>query len=160
MYRISTALVLAFIFVGAGCKRSVEKAAPEAKADSSEQNSHYERLIAGKVDEGDRAEEARGWLDPKNTKNVLWKTTRTQTLQFVDDLYEAGATKVYAVYAPKDGAIPVNLCAELLIVLPTDSGLRKKVIKAYNKIDKQIWGSDHETLKDDGQKYLELNMDS
>ncbi len=40
-----------------------------------------------------------------------------------------------------------------------DAEARKKVMKAYNQIDKKLWGDDHTKEKDEGQKYLELNMD-
>lgn len=169
MCRIIIPVALAvFIITSLGCnKQQTGAGTPKAKnsvgaaqsEEDGESNKHFEALVAGKVHDGDKAEEARAWLNPRNSSNVLWKTTRAQTLQYVDDLYDAGAVKVYCVFAPKDGAIPVNMCAELLIVLPTDAAARKKVIKAYNKIDKQMWGPDHEPMKDDGRKFLDLSMD-
>lgn len=80
-------------------------------------------------------------------------------MQYVNEFYEAGAVKVYTVYMPKDGTIPVNLCAELFLTLPTDKEKRKRVIKAFNKVEKELWGEDAEHVKDEGQKYLYLNMD-
>lgn len=157
---ILTLLTALVVVANAGCNKKPAPAAVVADESPSDAR-NFDRLLAGQEDDGNRAAEARAWLDPKNTQNVLWKTTRAQTMQFVDDLYDAGALKVLAVYAStKDGTIPVNLCADLLIVLPNDAAVRKKIFKAYNRIDKEIWGPDHEPTRDDGRKYLELNMDS
>jgi hypothetical protein len=143
-----------------GCKKLKHNDPDEAPAAANrEDTKNYDRLVAGKEVDGDKASEARAWLDPKNTTNVLWKTSRAQTTKWVEDLYAAGATKVLAIYSPKDKEVQVNMCARLLIVLPTDVETRKKVIKAYNRIDKELWGDDHTKEKDEGQKYLELNMD-
>lgn len=158
-------MLLSLLFIiqlSPGCRKRQENdpiGVAREKAASREDNTHFDRLVAGQQDDGDRAAEARAWLDPKNTSNALWKTSRAQTQKMVDDLYTAGAVKVLAVYAPHDETIKVNLCAELLIVLPTDAVVRKKVFKSFNLIDKQLWGEDHENIKDEGQKYLDLNMD-
>lgn len=165
MRYVVTVLMLAMVFT-AGCKSTakstakalVKKATAGPKA-ANEEDGHYAALAAGKLHEGDRATEARAWLDTKNTNNRLWKTSREQTLGYVNTLYEAGAVKVYCVYAPKDETIPVNLCAELFVELPQDAEKRKKVIRAFNKIEKELWGDDAEKVKDEGQKYLDLNMD-
>jgi hypothetical protein len=141
-----------------GCKSKTAKNPGESET-TEHDNTHYDALVAGKLSDGDRAAEARGWLDPKQTGNALWKTNREQTLKWVNTLYDAGAEKVLAVYAPKDDTIKINLCANLLVVLPKDKETRKKVIAAYNRIDKELWGSDSTKIKDEGQKYLELNMD-
>lgn len=160
MYRIITITAVSLLTICSGCNKNPSQAINPVASAAHGDNRHYERLIAGQEVDGDRAAEARAWLNPKNTQNVLWKTTRAQTMQFVDDLYEAGALNVYAVYAPsQDGSIPVNACAELFIVLPSDANTRKKVFRTYNRIDKEIWGPDHEPAKDDGRKYLDLNMD-
>ena len=162
---ISGALIALLLSTSLGCNKKTVAGVAGATAhqaaagESRDEAKRYEALAAGKEDDGDRAAEARAWLDPKNTQNVLWKISRAQTMQFVDELYEAGAKKVYAIYSPKDKTIQVNLCAILLIELPTDSEARKKVYKAFNKIDKRIWGPDHEPEKDNGRKFLELNMD-
>ena len=159
MYRASLLFGFFSLFLPTGCQNQrVTVARPTVPHTSGQSN--YERLVAGHEVDGDKAAEAREWLDPKKTQNVLWKTTRAETMQFVEDLYDAGAVKVYAVYAPRDGAVPVNICAELLIELPSDGVARKKVIRVFNRIDKEIWGPDHEPMKDDGRKYLDLSMDS
>lgn len=147
------------VMLNTGCRKTKAGAALQGNSETREDTKHYDRLVAGQEDDGDTAAEARAWLDPKNTENVLWKTSRAQTLKIVDDLYEAGAVKVLAVYSPKDETIKINMCAELLVVLPKDAEARKKVFKTFNRIDKQLWGEDHENIKDQGQKYLDLNMD-
>jgi hypothetical protein len=121
---------------------------------------HFDRMVAGQEVDGEKAAEAREWLNPKHTANALWKTNREQTLKLVNELYSAGASGVYAVYSPADDTIRVNLCARLLIALPKDPQQRQKVIRAFNQMDKQFWGEDHEAQTDSGQHYLHLEMDS
>lgn len=157
MHRITVIICIALLCL-TGCKSKTAKNKGEQETVEHD-NTHYDALVAGKLSDGDRAAEARGWLDPKQTGNALWKTTREQTLKWVNTLYDAGAEKVLAVYAPKDDTIKINLCANLLVVLPADQDKRKKIIAAYNRIDKELWGPDHTKTKDEGQKYLELNMD-
>lgn len=142
----------------AGCKSKAAKNGG-AKEPATQDNAHFDALAAGNLSEGDRAAEARAWLDPKQTGNMLWKTSREQTLKWVNDFYSVGAEKVFAVYAPKDETIKANVCANLLIVLPQDRDKRKHVFSSYNRIDKELWGPDYTRTKDEGQKYLELNMD-
>ena len=104
-----------------GCQETTQPAGSKSKVVDREDDQRYARLASGALDDGDKAAEAKAWLDAKNTTNVLWKTSRAQTLQFVNDLYQAGAVKVYAIYAPRDGTVPVNLCAELFLELPIDT---------------------------------------
>lgn len=154
------ASLLIFLTLLMGCKKlknDDSELAPAAGERADTKN--YDRLVAGKEVDGDRAEEARAWLDPKQTGNALWKTSRAQTSKWVDELYAAGATKVLAIYSPKENTVKINLCARLLIVLPADTEARRKVMKTYNRIDKELWGDDHTKERDEGQKYLELNMD-
>jgi hypothetical protein len=155
--------VMLLIVLASGCGKSNPAKAGVAgaagMAEGNEEQSRFDRLAAGQLDDGDRAAEARGWLDTKNTSNVLWKISRSQTLKYVNDLYQAGAVKVYVIYAPKDQTIPVNVSAELFLELPQDAATRGRVIKAYDRIEKDIWGPDHDPAKDEGQKYLHLSMD-
>lgn len=160
MYRAFFLFAIMFFLLGMGCQQQPHKRSISTNTSLPPGQLHYDRLAAGHEVDGDQAAEAREWLDSKNTQNVLWKTTRAETLQYVEQLYQAGAVKVYAVYAPRDGAVPVNICAELLIELPKDELARKKVIRVYNRIDNEIWGPDHEPFKDDSRRYLELSMDS
>lgn len=155
--RVASMLIILTLLMG--CKKLKHNDPDAAPATDREDIRNYERLAAGKEVDGDKASEARAWLDPKNTTNVLWKTSRAQTTKWVEELYAAGATKVLAVYSPKDETVKINMCARLLVVLPTDAEARKKVMKTYNQIDKKLWGDDHTMENDDGQKYLELNMD-
>lgn len=162
MLRLMICLSLIVSMAATGCQKGVKTKQGRGDASGQDANldeSRYGSLAAGKEHEGDRAEEARAWLDPKRTENALWKTSRQQTLQYVNDLYAAGAVKVYAVYMPKDGTVRINLCAELFLELPANKEKRKAVMKQFNKIEKGIWGEDAEKAKEEGQKYLSLNMD-
>lgn len=143
-----------------GCKSrnvSVRKMPQETSSELDE--NRFARLAAGELHDNDKASEARAWLDPKNTNNVLWKTSRADTLEYVNKLYEAGAVKVFCIYSPKDSQVRVNLCASLLVELPRDKEQRKKVIRVFNKLDRELWGEDADQVKDEGQQFLCLNMD-
>ncbi len=169
MRHIACALILLLPLLPAACNRKVdlealankdkEQERAERRKGAREDDKNYAKLIAGKDEDGDKAMEARTYLKEGDAKNRLWKTSREQTLKWTEDLYEAGAPKVYAVYSPADKTIKINMCASLLVQMPKEPELRAKLLKAFNKIDKQLWGDDHEKIKDDGQKYLNLNMD-
>jgi hypothetical protein len=148
------AFIALLIFPQAGCRRGRDNA--RKAGEQAEQQRKIEDLLAGKDADGERAMEAREYLADQQ-KNVLWKTSREQTTKWVDELYRAGAVKVYAVYVPPGDVVRVNVCAALLIELPVAG--RKKTIDAFNHIERQLWGPDASPAADSGQKYLHLNMD-
>lgn len=152
-------LLLGSIAGATGCRRAGAAKATDLKSLAAEADAEFEQLLAGKGAEGERAMEARQYLGANQSANGLWKTSRGQTLEWVNELYQAGAAKVYAVYSPADETIRVNMCASLLVALPATPEGRRKVIAAYTRIDRHIWGEDHTSTSDVGQKYLMLNMD-
>lgn len=158
-------LVLVCLLAGLGCQRRVQLSedggdqAGRNQAEVQGDDQRYAQLAAGKQVGDDKAMEARQYLAPNQTKNGMWKTSKEQTLKWVNDFYHAGAAKVYALYIPADDTVRVNMCAALLIELPTDKEKRALVIRTYNRIDKQVNGPDAERAKDEGQKFLELGMD-
>ena len=152
-------LLVSIILLNPGCRKTKTGAGPLGNAKTQVNITRFDRLVAGEKDDGSLAAEAREWLNPKNTENALWKTSREQTTKMVDDLYAAGAAKVLAVYSPKSETNNINMCAQLLVVLPSELGARNQVFMTYNRIDKQIWGNRHNYINDVGQNYLGLNMD-
>src|SRR5262245_17805090 len=90
----------------AGCRRGSDNA--RVATEQATQQREFEDLLAGKAKDGDRAMEARGYLADQ-ANNRLWKTSREQTMTWVDELYVAGAPKVYAVYTPPADLVRVNL---------------------------------------------------
>ena len=159
------AIIYGVLFVGlivgaSGCRRGrAGVKTDEQKVTAAEADAEFEQLLTGKDKDGERTMEARQYLGANQSANGLWKTSRAQTLEWVNELYQAGAMKVYAVYSPADETIKVNMCASLLVALPAERDARGKVIAAFNRIDKEVWGPDHERIRDVGQKYLMLNMD-
>lgn len=160
-----------------GCQRKVTFASGEAGQDakgptsdshksSREGDKRYENMIAGKPNKNEagevdheRAAEARGWLNDKQAPNAMWKTSKSQTLDMVDQLYKSGAHKVYCIYAPADDTIKINMCASLLVELPREANRRQEVLAKYNQLSRQFWGEDHENVKDLGQRFVELDLD-
>ncbi len=131
-----------------------------------EADQRYENILAGVVmkdEDGEvideRAAEARDWLDPKHPRNAMWKTSKKQTLELVDRLYQAGARKVYCLYTPADETIKVNLCAALLVELPQEAAARRRTLEEYNQMSKAFWGSDHSRVTDAGQKFAAVDLD-
>src|SRR5262245_12063118 len=149
-------LVAGLLAAQAGCQRTSARA--QLAKDQAAEQTAFEALLAGKNADGDRAMEAREYLADQMS-NKLWKTSREQTTKWVDELYQAGAVKVYAVYSPAEDGVRVNLCAALLVELSPQREMRVKVIEAFNHIDRKLWGDDHTTVADTGQKYLDLSMD-
>jgi hypothetical protein len=107
--------------------------------------------------------EAKDWLSPKHANHALWKGDREAIVKVIDELYEAGAVKVYAVGFEKDDN--PQIVAQFVAELPTDAAARKKVFDTHNKFwKKYLSGEDEEELKsfmekDNGQKYIVLNFD-
>lgn len=161
------AAFLLFVVASAGCQRGsgaaeAEQAGEEADATANaavEEDNAWAAVLAGKSEDGDLAMEARQYLAPDQEKNGLWKTSREQTLGWVDEFYAAGAAKVYAIYSPADELIRFNMCSSLLVGLPAPSVQGAAVLRRYNEIDAKLWGPDHTETKDEGQKYLYLKMD-
>ena len=153
-------MAVAMVVSLAGCRRSrAEREKDEMAKLVREADEDFERLVAGKEEDGDRVMEARQYLAPNQDRNRLWKTSRDQTLFWVDQFYQAGAARVYAVYAPADRHIQFNMCAMLLIELPSAPQARAKVLVAFNRTHKHLWGPGEDKATDVGQKFLLLNMD-
>ena len=158
-------LVLVWLITSVGCQRKIPlgedggdqggKMPPEMLDD----HRRHERLAAGKEVDNERAMEARQYLAPNQSKNGMSAVTREQALKWANDFYQAGAPKVYAIYAPGEKKFNLNLCGALLVELPTQAGQRAQVFNTYNRIDKEIQAEAYEHTKDQGQKFLELNLE-
>lgn len=147
-----------FILSCTGCKRSNSKREKYVQKMIQDQ-SKYQQLAKGLEVEGEKAGEAKSWLVFTNTQNVLPSTGRKQTQEFVEDLYDSGATRVWCIYVTKQATFQANMCTSLLIELPKDEAKRKEVLKIYHKIEKEFWKDSTTKIKDEGQTYLHLTMD-
>jgi hypothetical protein len=169
MRQFATVIGLALVILAqVGCRGKVtdeeKKAADEARsakeaAAAPEEDRNSEQVIAGK-DKDEIAAEARDWLDPKHTNHAAWKIDKKRMLEMTEALYAAGASKVYAVSMRPDDTFKAEICAQLLVVLPSGKADREKVIDACQKIEKQVWGGDADKIRDVGQKYVRLNLDA
>jgi hypothetical protein len=155
-------LFLALVAPHVGCRRIARAREEAAKAEAREEaraaDHEYEQLVAGKDEDGDRAMEARLYLAPNQPKYGLGKVAREHAVKWVDELYRAGAVKVYVVYTPGEGP-RINSCIALLVELPPAGEVRAKVLAAYNRIDRQL-ARDSEAEVDNGQKFLYLDTES
>jgi hypothetical protein len=110
-------------------------------------------------DKADYAE-AKEWLLPKYENHKV-EGDYDAIVKLVDDLYAAGAAKVYAIGTKEEGTEQV---VDMFVAeLPTDAAKRKKVIKVHNNFWKK-WFEDEDDAKeaaatDTAQKYLVFNLD-
>src|SRR5689334_20903555 len=136
---------------------------PEPENPAEQAKSGDEEVTKELLADKETYAEAKDWLSPKHTNHALWKGDREAIVKLVDQLYEAGAVKVYAVGFDK--ADNPQIVAQFVAELPTDAAARKKVFSTHNKFwKKYLSGEDEEELKsfmekDNGQKYLVLNFD-
>jgi hypothetical protein len=162
MKRLVTVLGLALVCAAlAGCRGKAAKEEQNAGRDAreaKEADKDFDLLIAGK-DEDELAAEARDWLDPRHQNHAAWKIDKKRMLEMTNNLYAAGASKVYAVCMRPDDTIKAELCAELLVVLPKGKAERQKVIAACQRIEHQVWSDDADKIRDVGQKYVSINLD-
>ena len=98
--------------------------------------------------------EARAWCDPKNTNHVGFEVSKAEMLKMTNDLYAAGAQKVYITDIMEFGGRMTSAC--MVVHLPTDPAKRKKVFTTETEIMAQEGG---EGSEDVGQKYLMLTLD-
>ena len=134
-----------------GPTRGARRAAAQADATCK-------KILEGR-DENARAAEARDWLDPKHSRNAMWKgLNKKEARELVDRFYGLGAAQVYAVYVPGDDQIRVNMCAEFMVELPADAAARAKVLAAYNEFCSSI-DPDFRAATDLGQTYLVIDLD-
>jgi hypothetical protein len=105
--------------------------------------------------------EAKDWLSPAHKNHMLWKGDRETITQLVNDLYDAGAPKVWAANINEAGAN--QIVAVFVVELPTEKDKRAKVFGVHNNFWKKS-GADQEDLKDlliaeNGQKFIVLDFD-
>jgi len=155
---VAAFLTLMLVVPCVGCKGSNSKREKYVQQMTQDQDK-YQQLAKGMEVDGEKAGEAKSWLEFTNTQNVLPNTGRQQTQAYVNSLYHAGAPRVMCIYVVKQATFQANMCTSLLIELPKDAEARKEVFKVYTKIDKEFWKDAAPKIKDDGQTYLHLNMD-
>jgi hypothetical protein len=136
---------------------------PEAEDPVTENKNEDEFVTKELLANKDEYAEAKEWLLPKHENHKLWKGNREAITKLVDDLYTAGAAKVYAVGFEKDDEVQV--VAMFVAELPTEAATRKKVIERHNKFWKEYLSEVEEEelatylVKDTGQKYVVSNFD-
>ncbi|HEV7301673.1 MAG TPA: hypothetical protein VGN72_20085 [Tepidisphaeraceae bacterium] len=105
-----------------------------------------------------RTAEALEWLDPKFEKtHVVWTTTDADEVRdHVNDLYAAGAVKVWATDPTEvDGQ---QVLMQLVMELPTAPKARERLFKWIDNWERRTLDADDRT-KDRGQRYYEINLD-
>lgn len=156
--------------------------APAQLDPASEAKSGDEAVMKEFLADKNTYAEAKDWLSPKHENHALWKGDRKAITKLVDDLYEAGAVKVYACFGGGEGeededgpktkedkaqknSNDPQIVAVFVAELPKDAAARKKIFKTHNKFWKEyLSDEDEEELKDfmgkdNGQKYVVLNFD-
>jgi hypothetical protein len=164
--------LFAVISMGLGCDTSgsasdEETAAAEESPESiaKENNESAEEELAlsdkGKDDEGEKVwkQEARDFFDyQKNPRNGTFELSSGFARQFTNDVYAAGAEKVWVtgISEIELGQNKLNISDNLVVVLPADATKRKAVFDVYNR---ELAKADEPPLKDIGQKYIFLTGD-
>ena len=103
---------------------------------------------------GDDFAEARAWCDPKNANHVGFEMSTKDMLKLANDLYAAGATKVYVADIIELGAKKTS--ATMVVQLPKDPNARAKVLAREKEFEESEGG---EGSPDVGQKYLLMTLD-
>jgi hypothetical protein len=103
-------------------------------------------LAAGKVTE------ARLWLDGANTHHISHTMGRKFMQTRVDQIYQAGAKKVYAAGIETIG--PDDFISQFLIELPDDPAARKTTLKMADDMNQAI-----KPTQDDGRKFIVVPVD-
>lgn len=139
-------LLLALVSVDIGCKREPPEVT-EARAGAKEIDTEMETDI-----QGDSSAEARAWLGRSNA--VGWKVSVNDMRKMTDEIYGAGATKVWVV-----GISTMEdrqMAAVMAIELPSSEPARKKVFDWY-----ATWASSAEEKPavDVGQRFLKVVLD-
>lgn len=114
------------------------------------------------LDDKTHIAEAKDWLSPNHENHVLWKGDRKAITQLVNDLYEAGATKIWAADTNEMGKN--QIVAMFVAELPTDKDKRAKVFEVHNNFWKKAGGSAEDVaeflIEEQGQKYILLDFDN
>jgi hypothetical protein len=114
------------------------------------------------LDDKPHIAEAKEWLSPTHDNHMLWKADRKTITQLINDLYDAGATKIWAVDINE--AENKQLVATFVVELPTEKEKRTKVLDVHNQFWKKSGGSDEDLADvlaaEFGQKYLVLDFDN
>lgn len=161
MHRLALLSAIVFAIAASGCggKSKREKYLATMLADQGK----YEKIAKGEEVDGEKAGEARTWLEWTRTDNVMnsmhEKAGKKQVLRFAEDLYEAGATRVMCIYIVTQGTFKANSCTSLLVELPKEKGKRAEVFKEHYRVEKEYWGKKATKIEDQGQKYLHLNLE-
>jgi hypothetical protein len=143
---------IAFVIAAAslgliGCMESSVAVSKGEKSEAEESDKQIEEWLA----EPDNAE-ARKWLQSES--HVLFEGDKETASKLVNDLYGAGATKVWVI-----GISEINdaeVAAAFVAVLPADAASRKRVFAIESDFQKMIGG---DPTRDEGQKYLHFSFD-
>jgi hypothetical protein len=159
MRRLALLVIIVIAASGCGGKSKREKYLQGVMADQAK----YEQIAKGQEVDGEKAGEARTWLEWTRTDNVMnsmnEKAGKKQVLRFAEDLYEAGATRVMCIYTVTQTTFKANMCNSLLIELPKEKEKRAEVFKEHFRVEKEYWGKKATKIEDQGQKYLHLNLE-
>lgn len=100
----------------------------------------------------DKKAEAREWM--KQPSHIFFKADPKEVGQFVEEFYQAGATKVFIADIEENGG---NQYGEaLLVVLPRDGSARAKLFEIGSRADTAY---QNDPVTDKGQKYLYYSLD-
>lgn len=133
--------------------RSGDSEAGEALDQGRENAQEADKIAEEELSQPNHAE-ARDWCDPKHKDHVGFEVSTATMLQIANELYEAGAPKVYVTGIDEIGQVKIS--ASMVAELPKDPAARKKVFAWQAKFAQEI---DDDPAPDVGQKYFFITLD-
>jgi predicted Zn finger-like uncharacterized protein len=127
----------------------IEKPSEEQmKARAAEEDAEVEKMLS----ESKRVFEARAWLSGTSSgkEYISWKGERTAMVQFIEDLYAAGAKEIKAVFTDPEKP---GLLTAYVVALPDDAEARKKILDVHQQFWKKSYGlaKSEESEESDGE---------
>jgi hypothetical protein len=159
-------LIAAIAICLSGCDSEVggpaAKNGPDRELTPAEMAKSDDLAAKDLLDDKPHTAEAKEWLSPTYSNHMLWKVDRKTITQLIDDLYAAGATKIWAVDINE--AENKQLVATFVVELPTEKEKRTKVLDVHNQFWKKSGGSEEDLADvlaaEFGQKYIVLDFDN
>lgn len=138
--------------LGGGPGSSIIGSGPDSSSSSEESTPATQDKEITAILASGKAVEAREWLAPAQKNHAGFKVSVAAMRELTEKFYKAGAKKVWAANMETMGQMEV--CAQLIVEMPTDTAARRAVIDIDDKLNEE-----EQPSADKGNKYLEVGLD-